>query len=214
MAVSTAEQLVGQPNVILHGISWETYERLLEEHGERASTRFTYDKGTLQIRTVQLEHEIFNRTLSTIVEALAEELNIDIEPAGSTTYKRQNIKRGFEPDSCFYIRHPEAIRGKKRIHLAKDPPPDLIIEIDVTHDSLDRLPIFAAVGIAEVWRYENEEVKIYHLSQNVYVESEQSGLLPGLSPDLLTKFVADSQTMRRVEWLRSVRAWARSQNSQ
>lgn len=214
MAVSTAEQLVEQPNVILHDVSWETYERLLEEHGEHKGSRFTYDEGTLQIMIISYEQESSNRDLSMVVEVLAEEWDIDIQPAGSNTFKRKDIKRGFEPDSCFYIRHPEAIRGKKRINLAKDPPPDLIIEIDVTHGSLDRLPIFAAVGVAEVWRYENREVKIFRLTQPEYVESEQSNFLPGVTPALLTQFLAESQTVRRVEWLRNVRAWARSQNSQ
>lgn len=210
MAVSTAEQLVEQPNVILYDVSWETYERLLKEQGEHTGTRFTYDEGTLQIMIVSFEHESSNRTLSSIVEALAEGMEIDFEPAGSTTFKRKDIKRGFEPDSCFYFRHPEAIRGKKRLNLAKDPPPDLIVEIDVTHGSLDRLPIFAAVGVLEVWRYENGIVKIYRLSRNEYIEREESGLLSGVAAQALTQFVAESQTMRRVEWLRKVREWARS----
>ena len=211
MSVSTAEQLVEQPNVILYDVSWETYERLLKEQGEHTGTRFTYDRGTLQIMIVGFEHESSNRTLSAVVEVMAEEWNIDFEPAGSTTFKRKDIKRGFEPDSCFYIHHPEAVRGKKRLNLLKDPPPDLIVEIDVTHDSLDRLPVFAAVGVLEVWRYENSVVKIYRLSRDEYVEHEESGLLPGVTSDVLTRFVAESQTIRRIEWLRKVREWARSQ---
>lgn len=214
MAVSTAEQLVEQPNIILHDVSWETYERLLEEHGEHTGTRFTYDEGTLQIMIISYEHESSNRDLSMVVEVVAEERGIDIQPAGSNTFKRKDIKRGFEPDSCFYIRQPEAIRGKKRINLATDPPPDLIVEIDVTHGSLDRLPIFAAVGVLEVWRYENGGVKIYCLDENHYIESAESRLLSGVTSTALTQFVAEGQTMRRFEWLRNVRAWARSQSNQ
>jgi len=213
-AVKTAEQFIEQPNVILHGVSWETYERLLKEQGEQAGTRFTYDQGTLQIMIVSFEHESSNRTLSTIVEALAEGLDIDFEPAGSTTFKRKDIKRGFEPDSCFYFRQPEVIRGKKRLDLAKDPPPDLIVEVDVTHNSLDRLPIFAAVGVAEVWRYENEAVKFFLLSNNSYIESLESTLLPNITSSAVTQFVADSNTIRRVEWLRKVRTWAESLSNQ
>ncbi|HMV46469.1 MAG TPA: Uma2 family endonuclease [Blastocatellia bacterium] len=214
MAVSTAEQLVEQPNVILNNVSWETYERLLEEQGEHTGTRFTYDEGTLQIMIVSFEHESSNRTLSSIVEALAEGMEVDFEPAGSTTFKRKDIKRGFEPDSSFYFRNPEAIRGKKRINLAKDPPPDLIVEIDVTHGSMDRLPIFAAVGVSEVWRYEDGTLKIYCLENNWYVENAESKLLPGIDADTLTRFVGEGQTMRRFEWLRNVRAWAKSQSNQ
>lgn len=209
-----AEQSVEQPNVILHDVSWETYERLLEEHGEHAGTRFTYDEGTLQIMIISFEHENSNRTLSTIVEALADGFDIDYEPAGSTTFKRKDIKRGFEPDSCFYFRHPESIRGKKRLDLAKDAPPDLIVEVDVTHGSLDRLPIFEAVGVAEVWRYESEALKNFLLTDHSYVESSISSLLPGVTSEAITQFVADSFTMRRVELARKVRAWAQSLGNQ
>ncbi len=214
MATSTAEQLVEQPNVILHDVSWETYERLLKEQGEHTGTRFTYDQGTLQIMIVSFEHESSNRTLSSLVEVLAEEWDIDFEPAGSTTFKRKDIRRGFEPDSCFYIHHPEAVRGKKRLNLAKDPPPDLIVEVDVTHGSLDRLPVFAAVGVLEVWRYENSVVKIYRLSRDEYVECEESGLLPSVTARGLAQFMTAARTMRRIEWLRKVRDWARSQSNQ
>ncbi len=213
MAVSTAEQLVEQPNVILNNVSWETYERLLEEQGEQGGTRFTYDEGTLQIMIISYEHDRQNRLLAALVEAILLEMDIDFENAGSNTFKRRDIKRGFEPDSCFYIRHPEAIRGKTRISLATDPPPDLIIEVDVTHDSLDRLPIFAAVGVSEVWCYANKSVKIFCLHQGEYAESLESGLLPSVTSALLTEFVAESQVMRRTDWQRKVNAWAKTQAS-
>lgn len=214
MAVSTAEQLIEQPNVILHDVSWETYERLLEEQGEHGGTRFTYDEGTLQIMIISYEHDRQNPLLASLVEAILLELDIDFENAGSSTFKRRDLKRGFEPDSCFYIRHPEAIRSKKRINLATDPPPDLIIEVDVTHGSMDRLPIFAAVGISEVWRYENGAVRIYRLNKDQYDESGESELLAGVTSALLTQFVAESQTMRRTDWQRKVSAWAKSQGNQ
>lgn len=213
-AVKAAEQPVEQPNVILHDVSWETYERLLEEHGEHAGTRFTYDEGTLQIMIISFEHDGHNRLFSSLVEIVLEELQIDCVPAGSTTFKRKDIKRGFEPDSCFYIRNPEAIRGKKRINLSSDPPPDLIIEIDVTHGSLDRLPVFAAVGVYEVWRYENKAVRIYQLNNQAYTESESSGLLPGVTAAALTQFAIESQSMMSFEWRRKVRAWAQSLGNQ
>ncbi len=208
------EQHVEQPNVILHNVSWETYERLIKEHGEQCGTRFTYDEGTLQIMIISFEHESSNRTLSTIVEALADGFDIDYEPAGSTTFKRKDIKRGFEPDSCFYFHQPEAIRGKKRLDLTKDAPPDLIIEVDVTHGSLDRLPIFAAIGVAEVWRYENEVVKFFLLIDNSYIESSTSSVLPGVTSASVIQFIADSYTIRRVELARKVRAWASSLSNQ
>ena len=135
--------------MILEGVTWDTYERLITEHGERCGTRFTYDEGVLQIIVVSSRHERPNRTLATLVEVLAEEW-VDIARLGSMTCKRKDLQKGFEPDSCFYIQHADAVSGKEEIDLKVDPPPDLTIEVDITRDSLSRFPIFAAVGTPEV----------------------------------------------------------------
>src|SRR5712691_10962033 len=125
--------VVSQPErlVILDRVTWDTYERLITEHGERGGTRFTYDEGVLQITVVSSRHEKPNRTLATLVEVLAEEWSIDIERLGSTTFKRKDLQKGFEPDSCFYIQNADAVSGQKEIDLMVDPPPDLTIEIDI-----------------------------------------------------------------------------------
>src|SRR5687767_2167843 len=117
--------------VILRGITWETYNRIITEHGETGGTRFTYDKGTLEIMVPSPRHEEPNRTLALLVEVLAEELNIDLRRLGSTTFQREDLEKGFEPDSCFYIQSSPALMGKDEINPAIDPPPDLIIEVDI-----------------------------------------------------------------------------------
>jgi Uma2 family endonuclease len=89
--------------VILHDISWETYERLLAEHQEGSSTRFAYDRGMLEIRILSLGHERFKERLMRLVGVIAEELEIDIEGVGSTTFRREDLARGFEPDACYYL---------------------------------------------------------------------------------------------------------------
>ncbi len=160
-----------ESRIILYGISWETYQRLLAEHVESAGPRFTYDNGMLEIMILSLEHEEPNRTLAALVDVLAEESDVDVVRAGSTTFKREDLFKGFEPDSCFYIRNAEAVQGKQRLDLTIDPPPDLVIEIDVTSPSLPRFPIFAAVGVPEVWRYDGSRVQFFKPDGGQYVES-------------------------------------------
>jgi len=133
----------------LHGISWETYERLLAEHQESSGTHFTYDRGRLEIMVLSAKHEAAKHVLTLLVEILAEELNVDVYGLGSTTFRRADLERGFEPDACFYIQREALVRGKDEIDLTVDPPPDLVIEIDITSPSLNKFPLFAALGISE-----------------------------------------------------------------
>ncbi|MGH8504114.1 MAG: Uma2 family endonuclease [Gammaproteobacteria bacterium] len=208
-ALSRPGQVARQ--VILRDISWETYERLLSEHGERSGTRFIYHRGMLEIIIVSYRHEITNRIIASLVEMLAEQLNIDVMGAGSTTFQRQDLASGFEPDSCFYIARAESMRGKDAVDLLVDPPPDLVIEIDITRPSLPRFPVFAGVGVPEVWRYDGSKVSVHQLDSNsgAYHETAQSAALPGVSGEVLTGFTEAGLTEKRHQWLKRVRAWAR-----
>ena len=197
--------------VILHGVSWETYERLLADFEDSHAAHFAYDQGVLEIMVLSFKHETFNRTLATIVEALAEEMEIDIVNAGSTTFKRADLGKGFEPDSCFYIQNEERVRGKREIDLTVDPPPDLVIEIDISSPSLKKLPIYARIGVPEVWRYDGGVVTIFRLEAGEYSAQTASTALPGLMSQVISRFLEDSQVMKRTAWLRSVREWARKQ---
>src|SRR5580692_10050726 len=149
-----------EQKVILEGVSWETYERLLAEHPEKPGTRFTYDRGALEIMVVSFKHEDLSRTIAKLVDLIAAEMEIDCVDAGSTTFRRKDLAKGFEPDGCFYFRNLERIRGKKEINLRKDPPPDLVIEVDITSPSLNKLPIFWNIGVSEVWRYSKGSLSI------------------------------------------------------
>ncbi|MBA2410858.1 MAG: Uma2 family endonuclease [Gammaproteobacteria bacterium] len=195
--------------VILYDISWETYERLLAEHGAHAGTRFSYDCGALEIMSPLIIHERINRRLATIFETIAEERGVDFDSVGSSTFRREDLKKGFEPDSCFYITHLERVREKAQINLRIDPPPDLIIEVDITSPSLPRFPIFAAVGVPEVWRYDGARVRVFALSTGEYVEPSESASLPGVTGDVLTDFLAKSKMIKRAPWLHGIREWAR-----
>jgi Uma2 family endonuclease len=202
-----------EQKVILKGVSWETYERLRAEHEEESGTRFAYDGGTLEILVPSARHEKPNRILASLVEVLAEETGLNIECLGSTTLKRPDLLKGFEPDSCFYIQHADAIRDRDEIDLTVDPPPDLVIEVDITSPSLDKFPLYAAIGVPEVWRYDGTRVTMYHLTDERYVAVPHSVVLPLLTNEHATRFLKERKQEPSSVWLRAVRAWARDQRT-
>ena len=195
--------------VILHNVSWETYESLLADHTDSSAPRFTYDQGELEIMSPNPEHEVTNRRIAQLVLAIAEEMGLEAEDFGSTTFRREDLERGFEPDSCFYIQNEESVRGKSRIDLTVDPPPDLVIEIDITSPSLDKLPIYAQLEVQEVWRYDGEKLEILRREDEGYALSAESGVLPSLTNTVLSRFVEESKSTKRTAWLKKVRGWAR-----
>ena len=196
-------------HLILHGVSWETYERLVDDFQESHAAHFAYDRGVLEIMVLSAEHERPNRTIALLVEEVALEMGIDVDNVGSHTFMREDLARGFEPDTCFYIQNADRVSGKARIDLAVDPPPDLVIEIDIAHPSLDKLPLYAAAGVPEVWRYADNGVTMYRLAGDAYHRQEESLVLPGLTSQLVSQFMQDSTAMKRTAWVRRVREWAR-----
>jgi Uma2 family endonuclease len=154
-----------EQRVVLHNIGWATYERLLADNENNSAPRLAYDRGELEIVSPSPEHEKFNRRIAQLVLAVAEELGIEAEDLGSATFRREDLERGFEPDSCLYIQNEEEVRGKDQIDPAVDPPPDLAIEIEITSPSYNKLPIYTQMGVPEVWRYDGERMTILVFSK-------------------------------------------------
>lgn len=201
-----------EQRVLLHNISWDTYERLLAAHQDSGSPRFAYDRGRLEIMSPSAEHEQLKDVIALLVNIVAEEREVDVEGFGSTTFRRQDLDRGFEPDACFYIENAKRVRGKATIDLIADPPPDLIIEIDISHPSLDKFSIFARLGVPEVWRYDGQRLTIFKLEGEEYVEREESTALPGLTSVIVSRLIKESRSIERPAWLRRIRAWVRQKN--
>jgi Uma2 family endonuclease len=153
-----------EQQIVLHDVSWETFERLLADDLGRSAPRFTFDRGELEIVGPSTKHEEDNRTLAFLVELLALEWSIDVRNVGSMTFKRQDLQRGFEPDSSFYLQNAGRVRERMQIDLTVDPPPDLVVEIEVTRPAIPRLPIYASMGVPEVWRFDGERVQILILA--------------------------------------------------
>ena len=196
-------------HIILDGISWETYERLVSDCQDSHAAHLSYDRGVLEIMVLSFRHETINRTLAHLVALIAEELQIDTVHAGSTTFKRRDIAQGFEPDSCFYIQHEGLISGKTEIDLSRDPPPDLVIEIDISSSSLNKFPVYAHMGVPEVWRYDGTRVLFFVLAGEQYESSQESRALPALSSSMATEFLTASTKLKSTAWARRVREWAR-----
>ena len=196
--------------VVLHDISWERFEKLLADLGDRRAARIAYDNGTLEIMTPLPEHEYFKETIGDAVKDIAEELEADYESYGSTTWRKRVKMAGVEPDNCFYFQHEAEVRGRLDLDLRQgDPPPDLVLEIDMTSKSLDRFPIYARLEVPELWCYEAGELRIYHLRDDAYVEAETSLALPGLPVRELPRIVETHRKEGRRAVRRAVRSWAR-----
>jgi Uma2 family endonuclease len=199
------------PTELIHlsGISWQTYEMLLKELGDRR-LRLTYNRGTLEIMAPSPEHELGKEVLGRFVETLAEELEVQIYPLGSTTFKRPELS-GAEPDKCFYIRNISTVQGKRRLDLAADPAPDLMIEIDVTSSSHNRLQVYADLGVAEVWIYNGESLAIQQLCSGTYITSQTSQFFPNIPILDIAEFLQKAGTEDYLQLVKAFRNWVRSQ---
>ncbi|MFN7924677.1 MAG: Uma2 family endonuclease [Bryobacteraceae bacterium] len=195
-------------NVIRRNMSWEDYESALSSRS--GGLRIFYSNGNLEIMTVSATHEFWNRTLSKIVETLAEETGKDLAPLGSTTFKREKLQKGFEPDSAFYFEHAQAFRAKEFVGSAVDPAPELIIEVDITSQSIDRFPIYAAFGVKEIWRYDGR-LRFYRLVAGSYEEIDSSDVFPVTTAQAVQGQLQASQSAAFGDWMRDLRKWARGQ---
>ena len=198
-----------EQRVVLQNVSWETYEHLLADHVDASTPRFTFDHGVLEIMSPSAEHERYKQAMSLLVEMLADGLGIDIENLGSTTFKRSQLERGFEADVCFYVQSAAQMHGKIHIDPAVDPAPDLVIEIEMTSPALNKLPIFAAFGVPEVWRYDGRQLRILQLTGSEYIESPKSLAFPGASGGDLSHLAQQSMSLKRREWLQVLQNWVR-----
>jgi Uma2 family endonuclease len=197
--------------VVLRCVSWETYERLLADDEGRHTPRMTYDQGVLELVTPSLPHERDALTITRIVDIVAAMLGIPIVSTGGTTYRRRSLNRGFEPDASVYIQSEERVRGLDEIDLTIDPPPDVVLEMEMSRSAINKLRLFASMGIPEVWRCDGRRVTILIRDGDTYQESLASVALPVLTRDVLERFLAESRTMLSPEWFRTVSEWALAQ---
>ena len=199
---------------LLKNISWQTYEALLKDLESQRGIRLTYDRGLLEIMTPLAPHERNSRLIGRLVEALTEELNIEICSLGSLTCKREDLARGLEPDECYYIQNEPVIRSLEQIDLNQDPPPDLAIEIDITISSINRLALYASLGVPEVWRYDGSRLIIYQLEGGEYKVCDRSSTFPLITSSEIIWFLELRKSNGETALIRLFREWVRNQVQQ
>jgi Uma2 family endonuclease len=201
---------------MMHGITWRTYVRLRDELDEaRQNVRITYDRGRMALMSPRPDHEKWKTLLGSLLSVLAMERNIPVSCLGSTTWRRRGKRRGLEADQCYYVQHEAHVRGRLNIDLRRDPPPDLAIEIEVTHHPIDRLSIYAALGVPEVWRFNGRRLTTLHLAEaRKYTPAEFSLAFPFLRPSELERFVAMSPASDDTTILVAFRDWVRTLKGQ
>jgi Uma2 family endonuclease len=205
----TATLIQSPDRVLLENISWQTYQSLLKDFEQQPAMRLTYDQGRLEIKMPLDPHESYKKLLGRLVEALTEELGVEVRSLGSRTCDRKDLARGLEPDQCYYIQNEQAVWDKAQIDLAVDPPPDLAIEIDMSSSSLNRLSIYADLGVPEVWRYDGAVLTIYRLEAHNYQPCDRSFAFPQLTASDLERFLQLKKTTRENALIRLFREWIR-----
>ena len=193
MASVLSPNVTTQPaekRVLLCNVSWQSYEQILTALGERRSARLIYFDGYLEIMTPLEEHEGSSSRIDQFINVVTEERNQGLKSLQSTRLHRPESLAGAEPDQCYYIANEKRVRGKT-VNLVVDPPPDLVVEVDITHTDIDKNALYAAMGVPEFWRYDGRILNIYLLQDGEYQESETSLAFPEIAKDLLYQFLQD-----------------------
>jgi Uma2 family endonuclease len=199
------EHLPAGATLVIPGVKWNQFEELLQRLESRPGFRVAFDDGRLKVMSPLREHEQHKEFISDIARVLSEEYGLPLEKLGSTTWRRKGLAKAVEADASFYVTNAVRISGKRTIDLESDPPPDIVVEVDVTNESLDKLPIYAALGVPEIWRYDGKQARIYRLFNGVYSETRNSALFSSLSGLLLTEFLDLAKATDQTSALRKVR---------
>jgi Uma2 family endonuclease len=208
------ERLPAGAKLELLNIDWEEYEHLLTQmESFHPGHRLSYDRGRLIIVSPSLEHERAKEFISGLIQALAEEMNLPLEPAGATTFKRKLLKKGVEPDACFYVQSASRVIGRRTFRHGEYPPPDVAVEIDMSYDSLDKFSIYAALGVPEIWRYDGVTTRFYELADETYGVIQYSRAFPTFTANVITQHLELRKTDGHMAALMAFRQMLRSRTS-
>ena len=209
-AIAEQDRPLAEHRVILHNVSWNTFENLLTDLGDRRTTLFHYLNSTLEIMSPLSLHEGSNRFIEALLGVFTEELEIDMRRLGSLLMKIPELKLGAEPDSCYYIQNELIIRDKEVIIVGQDPPPDLVLEVDITNPSDRRLPIYALLGVPEVWRYDGYSLEFLALQNSEYIAIDQSLAFPDLPGEIVVEYVQKRLVLGESATLKRFRKWVQT----
>ncbi len=211
MATVTAPPRVQEQHLRLSCIDWKTYVAMSDLLMDRP-IRFNYDRGDLEISTLATAHWRARHLLGRLFSTLTQELDIDIAGFGSMTFRKEDLDRGMEPDQCFWIQHEPQIRGRTDIDLESDPPPDLVIEVEISRSIIPRLPILAALKVREVWRWDGQTLRVMLLNvAGQYVAASASQALPFVPLAEVARFMKLDPAESETKHMNAFRAWVREQ---
>lgn len=184
--------ILGEKRVTLRGLTWQGYQQILHALPESRAAHLTYDHGILEISMPLESHEFACELIGLFVRILVGEMGMKLKSMRSTTLDREDLDRGAEPDNAYYIQNQAKVAGRK-VNLAEDPAPDLVVEVDITHTDIDKNRLYAAMGVPEFWSYNGQEWRIYQLQGNTYQERDRSPTFPGVEKEYLYKFLEQAQ---------------------
>ena len=196
--------------LLMQNVQWDDYAELVEGMNGQNGLRITYLKGGLEVMSPLPNHEKYKELLSDLARLISYETGIALEKLGSTTFNKEWLYNGVEPDTCFYIQNASKIIGKNRIDLAVDPPPDIAVEIDISHRSTTKLKIYEELKVPEIWLYDEQQLHIFLLSENGYIASPTSQSFPFLTSEALTHFLELSKTLGQGAALKAFREWVKT----
>lgn len=201
----------GEQRLLLHAVDWKTYEKFLDAVGDRP-LRLTYDRGNLEFMAPSWHHEWWKSRFGFVLRLLGAELNLKVQGGGSTTFRREELDRGLEPDDCFYFgEHTVQMRGPRQLDLSRDPPPDLAIEVEISPSALDRPGVYAALGVPELWRFDGDTLRVFRLGTGgVYEPCEHSLAFPSLPLGAFLGFLCRTQELDEASLLRPFQEWVRA----
>ncbi len=208
---ATTPKPAGEKRVIFHGLRWQAYQQILHALGEHRSAHLTYDRGTLEITMPLEDHEFAARLIERFIYFLVAEMGLKIKTMGSTTLQREDLDRSPEPDNAYYIQNQPLVAGRT-VDLQQDPPPDLVVDVDITHTDIEKLQLYAGLGVPELWRYNGQVWRIYQLQAGEYQEVETSPTFPLVPKDRLYEFLNQAQ-QDEVAAEQSLCAWLRLNQS-
>jgi Uma2 family endonuclease len=204
-----ADNSIGENRVLLHGISWEAYLQILAALPQTRAARLTYDDGVLEI-TVPLEIHEFSRSLiERFIITLVEMMGLRVKTMGSTTMNYPSLKKGAESDSAYYIQNQPLVKGRQ-VDFKQDRPPDLVVEVDITHTDIAKNKFYAKLDVPELWRFDGRVLRIYELHAKEYVEVNFSPTFPTVPKERLYAFLEEAKE-DEMEAVYSLRAWWQAQ---
>ena len=198
-------KLPAETRTLLEHITWQTFKTMLAEMGSSRNTRLAYTNGALEIMTPFMLHENSNRLIEAFIGVLCEELELEIKHTGSLTLTRDDLGRGCEPDSSYYIKNESIVRGKEQIDLAIDPPPDLVLEVEYSKPKVNKFEIYATIGVPEFWRFNGAVLQVYVLRNGQYSEVEVSSIFVSTPIKEIPNFIKQTKTDGELKTIRDFR---------